>query len=216
MLPEDIIDICENYAVRRLYSDGEQIQARGDRKPGLSIIRSGAVKVGNYGRDGQYFLTRILTVGETFGEFTLFADLPRTHNAEACGDTAIDEIAKPAFQTLVRERPEIKDYLLISLAENLHTALEILDDIRRQPIIVRVAKLLLSYLGNAKNSLNIPLTQTVIAESLGVTRLSVHNSLKSLEAQGMLIRKYGRININDLSVLKAWIADHEELANLER
>ncbi len=216
MLPANIIDICETYAVRRLYRDGEQIQARGDRKPGLSIIRSGSVKVGNYGRDGQYFLTRILTLGETFGEFTLFADLPRTHNAEACRDTEIDQISKSSFHQLSTKHPEIKDYLLIALAENLHTALETLDDVRRQPIIVRVAKLLLSYVGNRSGNFNISLTQTVIAESLGVTRLSVHNSLKSLEATGMLVRKYGMVDIKNVSALKAWIADHEELAILAR
>jgi CRP-like cAMP-binding protein len=216
MLPVNIIDMCETYAVRRLYRDGEQIQARGDRKPGLSIIRSGSVKVGNYGRDGQYFLTRILTSGETFGEFTLFADLPRTHNAEACGDTEIDQISKSSFQQLLIKYPVIKDHLLIALAENLHTALEILDDVRRQPIIVRVAKLLLSYLGDESGNFNIPLTQTVIAESLGVTRLSVHNSLKSLEATDMLVRKYGMVDIKNISTLKAWIADHEELAILTR
>ena len=149
-----------------------------------------------------------------FGEFTLFADLPRTHNAEAFGETVVDQIPLSDFNMMVQEYPEIKDYLLSALAQYLHIALETLDDVRRQPIIVRVAKVLLSYVHKHKIDMNIPITQTMMSETLGVSRLSVHNALKEFQKMNILERKYGAVFIKDYDALVEWIADHEELASL--
>lgn len=71
------------------YTDKQMIHCRGDQKPGLSIVKSGTVQVGVSGADGTFVLTTILGPGECFGEFTLFTELPRTHDIFAAGDTYI-------------------------------------------------------------------------------------------------------------------------------
>ena len=89
------------------YQDGQLIHNRGDEKPGISIVVSGAVQVGVYGADGTFVMTSNLGPGQTFGEFTLFADLPRTHDITAAGDTYINQISARAFERLYESTPEI-------------------------------------------------------------------------------------------------------------
>ena len=92
-------------AIRVTYRDGELVHARGDAKPGLSIVHSGAVRFSNPGLDGSVITTGILNPGQFFGEATLFAGLPRTHDAVAVGPTVIDQVSKKRFdQVLMKSR----------------------------------------------------------------------------------------------------------------
>ena len=43
-----LLDLCERHGERKIYQAGQQIHQRGDREPGLKVIQSGIVKVGNY------------------------------------------------------------------------------------------------------------------------------------------------------------------------
>lgn len=210
-LPEDLTDILASYGTLVSYSDGEQIHARGDTKPGLSIVNTGFVKVGNYGKDGKYCLTRILSPGETFGEFTLFAHLPRTHNAEAIGFTEVVQVEQVAFERCSKKHPELKDALLTSLAVKLHESLEILDDLRRLPLPVRVAKSLLT-VSKQRQTSRISITQPALADLLGVTVLSVHHALKTLNDRDLVKLGYGFIEISAPEDIAQWIAEHESLA----
>ena len=67
------------------YHDGQMVHSRGDTKPGLSIVKTGAVQAGVYDIDGTYIISSTLGPGHSFGEFTMFADLPRTHDMTASG-----------------------------------------------------------------------------------------------------------------------------------
>ena len=102
------------------YEDGQMIHSRGDTKQGISIVRSGLAYVGAYGQDGSFVLTSIFGPGQTFGEFTLFADLPRTHDVTSVGSTEIYQIAAPHFMKLYDSEPDISRALLsCSLIRNV-------------------------------------------------------------------------------------------------
>lgn len=106
-MPEELLMKCAKFAPIKEYSDGFTIHKRGELKPGLSIIYSGQVKVGNYGLDGKYQHTTTLLKADTFGEFTLFNNLPRTHHALAIGDTKVIQMSTSQFNQCVKEHPEL-------------------------------------------------------------------------------------------------------------
>ena len=82
-------------AVLVRYGEGELIHNRGDDKPGLSIVHRGHVRVGIYGYAGTFILSALLGPGQTFGEFTLLAGLPRTHDAVAASsDTEVHHLSE--------------------------------------------------------------------------------------------------------------------------
>jgi CRP-like cAMP-binding protein len=203
-------------AVTRLYKDGELIHGRGDRKPGLSIIRSGAVRLCNFGADGSAITTAVLGRGQVFGEFTLLTDLPRTHDAIAVGRTAVDQVSKSAFEALAVREPDLIRVLAGSTARRLHAMLELLDDFRRLPLPALTAKILVGMSLRSGEGGVVECSQADLAVTLGVSRVSIGKVLKRLQADGLIIRRYGRIEIPDVATLKSWIAERDYLFRFDQ
>lgn len=214
LLNQDFLDICREYSVLRFVNKGTQIHDRGDYKPGLSIVAKGEVKIGNYGVDGQYQLATVLQKGDTFGEFTLFADLPRTHNAQALTDCEIYHISEAGFHKLSSEHPAILSFLLGSLAVKLHVTLERLDDVLRLPTHVQLAKVLYQACLLHNNNV-IKMRQSDCAERLGVTVLSAHKAIKKLIALDLISTSYGAICIQDKETMAEWLEDNLSLLPIQ-
>ncbi|WJG09201.1 Crp/Fnr family transcriptional regulator [Aliiglaciecola sp. LCG003] len=195
------------------YQDNETIHTRGDLLTGLSIVYSGQVKVGNYGLDGRYQLTAILGEGETFGEFTLFANLPRTHNAEAVNQTRVIQMNLIQYNAFIKAFPQAEKILLVGLAHKLHQTLERLDDIQRLPTHVRLAKILFN-LSQQQQSLTVKLRQNQCAQLLGVTTLSAHKALKKIQQLQLIKTAYGVIHIENLDLLQAWLHQHSSILSV--
>ena len=174
---------------------------------------SGEVKIGNYGLDGSYQITTVLQRGDTFGEFTLYASLARTHHAEALTECKVLQIPEPAFRSLTKQHPAIAEFITRSLAIKLHSALERLDDIRRLPTHVQLAKLIYqSYL--TSKHVFIPLRQSDYAERLGVTVLTAHKSLTKLYDLKLIEKRYGGVAITQVERLEGFLKESSSLLPL--
>lgn len=187
------------------YSDGQLIHMRGDLKPGLSIVRTGAAHVGVNGIDGTFVMVAALGPGECFGEFTLFTELPRTHDISSIGETEVYQLSKLKFDRLYDREPSISRALLKTTLIRTHLLLEMLDAIRRLPILERTAKVLLSmsYVLGGSSILNG--RQDELAFTLGITRVSLSKALKQLNQLGLIEVGYARISILSRSKLMNWV-----------
>lgn len=204
LLPEELRGEVTGVAHISKYSDGQLIHSRGEVKPGLSIIRSGAASVGVYGADGKFVMVTELGPGESFGEFTIFTGLPRTHDIAAVGSTEVYEIPIKKFQLLYEKEPEISKALLKATLWRTHVLLEMVDAMRRLPVIEQTAKLLLS-MQQAANSTSVQCKQSDLAFSLGISRVSIGKALKELAELGLIQLGYGHITIPDPSELEHWV-----------
>ncbi len=213
-LPQSMLDVAHEYGRMYRYPKGQLIHTRGDSKPGLSIIVKGVVKVGNFDLEGRYQLTALLKEGDTFGEFTLFTDLPRTHNATAFSDCEIILINQKQFAFWLAKQPIVAQYMLTNISEKLHTVLELLDDIKRLPTHVRLAKVLLS-LCIEQETTNLTIRQSDCAELLGLTVLSTHKALKTLNNLELIQSYYGGIAVSELDRLKRFVSKHSSVLPLE-
>lgn len=204
LLPNALSERIKSGARQLTFSDGQLIQTRGDTNSGLCIVRSGAIKVGNQGKDGSYLTTSILTPGQCYGEFTLLAGLPRTHEMVAIGATSIDEIDSRRFQRLYDAEPELAKALLkISLVRN-HALLEFMDDMRRLPLLVHVAKFIYRA-GAGKPEIHI--RQEDLAFTFGVSRVSMGKVLKRLATLELLELGYGKIKLGQQHRLQEWLTE---------
>ncbi|MFT6284759.1 MAG: CRP-like cAMP-binding protein [Arenicella sp.] len=210
-MPEDLLMVCAKFAPIKEYSDGCTIHNRGELKLGLSIIYCGQVKIGNYGLDGKYQHTATLSKADTFGEFTLFNNLPRTHHAMAVGATKVIQMSAAQFNQCSKGTPELSAYLLSSMGLKLHIALERLDDIQRLPTYIRLAKILLQHTDKQGH---VDLRQKDLAEQLGITVLSCHKSIKKLAALTLLKTSYGSIHINNITDFTLWLEEKMSLGQL--
>ena len=190
------------------YDDGQLIHNRGDVKPGLSIVDSGSVQVGIYGEDGTFVMTTQMSPGQTFGEFTLFAGLPRTHDATAAGPTVINQISAPAFYRLYEAEPEISRALLSTTLVRTHRLLEMMDAMRRLPMRERIAKVLFTLTQTAGGVEAFECRQVDLAYTLGVSRMSLSTALKQLRDLGLVETGYGQIRIPDTALMHAWVSEY--------
>ncbi|MEM9619028.1 MAG: Crp/Fnr family transcriptional regulator [Pseudomonadota bacterium] len=189
------------------YHDGAVLHAHGDDKPGLSIVRSGAVRFGLVDADGTYIATSLLGMGHCFGEATLFAGRKRTHDAVAIGETVIEQIDKARFDRLFDQEPDLARALLNATTRRLYSALDFMDDLRRLPLPVRTAKLVASMANSAKQDGSVACNQADLAFTLGVSRVSVGKTLGDLQNAGILKLGYGKIDIPNRARLHEWIAE---------
>ncbi|PCJ71173.1 MAG: hypothetical protein COA62_00675 [Rhodobiaceae bacterium] len=205
-LPEDLAHALNEAAVAVRYTDGQLIHARGDAEQSLSIVKSGAVRLGQVTYDGTYTAIAVLGPGQFFGEFTIFAGLPREFDANASGPTIINEVSRQRFDRLIERHRGIREHFLFSLARRLHAVLEFVDDMRRLSLPVRTAKTLLMMVRAEGTAEPLKMTQSELAEMLGVTRVSANKALAHLEQAGLIVRAYGQIHVVDMGGMATWIA----------
>ena len=213
-LPETLRARLSAAASAIAYGDGETIHSRGEIKPGLSIIRSGAVMFASPGADGSYITTSVLGVGHCFGEATLFAGLPRTQDAVAVGETVIEQIAKKDFDRIFDEEPQLARMMLQATTQRLYAVLEFMDDLRRLPLEMRAAKLIAYMARSSKSSNSVECNQSDLAFTLGVSRVSIGKALARLRDDGLITLGYGRIGLTDRRLLEQWIAVRSPVAPL--
>lgn len=195
-------------AVLVRYGEGELIHNRGDGKPGLSIVHRGHVRVGTYGYEGTFILSALLGPGQTFGEFTLLAGLPRTHAAVAASsDTEVHQLSRERFLTFFRDDPAVAQALLSTTLVRMHLLLESLDHHRRLPLDARVASALVGLTATLAEPEIAPIRQADLACMLGMSRMSVSKALKALAGRGLVELGYGVIRIPDPSRLADWLDD---------
>ena len=212
-LPDALLDVCCEHGKVQHYAHNQTIHKRGDDKTGLSVVLQGHLKIGNYGKDGKYYLTRIAQRGETFGEFTLFSNLPRTHYVESFGESKVIQLTEQAFYKVCEQESDFERQLLYLLSNKFHSALEMIEDLRRLPVIVRVGKMLVAQAG-VSGTMTITLKQSDLADIIGVTVLAVHKALNSLQTSNYIKLHYGQIEILDSTKLANWVDENQVLSSL--
>ena len=193
--------------VSQRYKDGQHMQSRGDTTRGFSIIKSGAVCFGKTDLDGKFITAAVLEAGQCYGEFTLFADLPRTHDGYGVGDTVVSHISKAKFDHLLATEPTLAGPIISSLTMQLHNLLEWTDDLRRYPLKYRLGKNLLQLQASSEGPREaiVKITQSQLADLLGVSRVAVAQTLAVYKKLGFVRMCYGGIEICDRPLFKNWL-----------
>lgn len=205
LLPGNVMAQLRSAGKLAHYRDGETVHRRGDDKPGLSIVESGGARTGIAGLDGSFLTSSTLGPGHCFGEFTLFAGLPRTHDITADGETVILQIQGRNFFRIFDREPLLARVMLTIATVRNHFAMELLDDLRRLPLDVRVAKLLYANAPGPAGSYRVKRQQEEIAFAFGVTRVSIGKALKQLADVALINTGYGYIEVIDIGRLRNWL-----------
>lgn len=190
---------------RRTLSDGQFIHSRGDNEPGISIIEKGAARAGIYAPDGGFILTSFIGPGHSFGEFTVFTDLPLSHDISAVGPTTLINIPAQRFLELCEAEPAYLSALLKATLLRSHVLIEMLHALRLLPLVPRVAKYLLILAPPRSTKAKLRFRQTDFAATLGLSRASMNRALSELEGFGLISRSYGSVEITSVRDLSAWL-----------
>ena len=115
--PEDLQPIA-TVAEEQVFSDGELLAELGQPGDTMYVIVEGEVAV--LGPEGEELAVR--GAGDFIGEMALISSRPRTASLRAQSPVRVLEIHKPAFESILRERPETALALMRFLCDRLVAA----------------------------------------------------------------------------------------------
>ncbi|WP_095012137.1 Crp/Fnr family transcriptional regulator [Tsuneonella mangrovi] len=179
----------------QLFSDGQLIHQRGTESEGFCLIEEGTVSVGQFLRSGEFRSVALLGPGDSYGELAILANRPRIVDSLARGPARVRFIGSALFERVLAENPSAMRALLGGMAAQLQETLDLLAGMRSGTSFARTAGLLANLAGGGSEPRTVGVTQQEIADLLGVTRATANAALKTLEAQGLIARSYGVIEV---------------------
>lgn len=190
-LPEELGQALRAQGRRVSVAQGAFVHHKGDAPDGFYCVLSGRVRVSSVSADGRELLLADLGPGASFGEISLFDELPRTHDAVAVEPSELCFLPAPQFHALLAKKPALARYFLRGLAVKLRLCLLALDGAALDPLPRRLSQRLLWLSQQDASALRV--SQAELAAMVSATRQSVNKQLKQWEREGVVALAAGRI-----------------------
>ncbi len=198
-------------AVPRSFDRGEVIFREGDRGVALYVVRSGSVSIRREHPGGRTLALAELRPGSMFGELAAFGDEVRSATAEALESTALVAILGTDMQRVLRSDPDIALKMLAALAERVRRLNDRLLAQSFQTVPGRVAGALLLQVmarqdeGAGHTDVLVEATQAEIAQLAGTSRESASRFLASLQREGVVALRRGKVTVHEPERLRDFI-----------
>ena len=197
-LHRDIQILLEKVTATRTFDKDEIIYYQGDIAKNFCYLKRGKVKVFMTSSDGMEKTLNTATPGELLGEAAFFDKKPRVSSAKAITDAELVMIDDKLLFELISEYPQIAFELLEILANRIRLLSTQLDSMTFLQADARIAQLLLE---NEKNG-RVRLTHEEIANSVGVSRVTVSKTLSSFAKNGIISTEYRQVYIKSKKELE--------------
>lgn len=195
--PHDIAALAAELDEHR-YPAGSNLFRIGDPPARVHIVRSGAVGLSRTFQARRVIL-QILESGDVVGDVALFVRTTQPFDAWVLEDSVVLSVDSRTLSSLLERRPRLARHWLVSVARRMAGIEARLADLLAGELEAQVAALLLRRAGNGAVHLN----QAMLADLVGVSRSSVNRVLKTLEDQGLLVVRYGGVDVLDPVALRA-------------
>ncbi len=116
--PEDVRDLAEHVKVQA-FKAGESIVKQGEAGDSMFLVKDGVVRVFLTGDGGPEVVLREVSVGQYFGEFSLFDEKPRSAGATARTDCELLELERDTLREHILKRPRIAIAVLAEMSERM-------------------------------------------------------------------------------------------------
>lgn len=190
---------------------GELVYRQGD--PGRSLsggffgVATGLIKLSILHADGNEAILTIMEPGNWFGEGPLLDRMSRAHTAVALDASQLLRVSTENFDALM-QRSAFAQAVARLVAGQLRIAYCLMADSGLQSTRERIGRrLALLAHGDVTQSDSarhtISTSQDVLAMMLGISRPTLNKELQVLAKLGAITLRYGRIEINDLQLLRS-------------
>ena len=187
---------------------GSLVFQMGDEGDALYGVAQGLIRIWIPGADGRELTIELMEPGDIFGEIALLDGLPRTANATAIEDTLLIAIDRSLFLDLLAHEPRIAKHIIELLCERLRATTDRFSEDAFLSLKARLAKRLEALMiGHGQECpegmrIALKLSQTDLANMLGVTREAVNKQLGIWSHRGVVQHTRGTVTICDPQALK--------------
>jgi len=190
-----------NVSSPRHYVAGATICLRGDPCPWFALIIKGAVRLASTGSEGLTLTTAVLRPGQCIDPSGGLINLPAMNDIFAEETCELAVVLHQQMDHLLLQNPDIARAIMTFDKLRIRSLSAMLDDIRRLPRKVQVAKFVLVRLQAMQDDHAPPFIITINQEDisgwLGCSRNSVNKYLSALAEDGLLETGYNSVTIND-------------------
>lgn len=183
--------LLDHGARKVFFSKGDQLFMEGDSALNFYQVISGEIKMNNYNEDGKEFIQGIFSIGQSFGEPPLLANVKYPANAEAISNAEVLQLPKEQFLELLASNPKIHLKITETLAKRLYYKAIMVSEISSQEPehrILRILDYLKKHVAKTEGqfSFKVDLTRQQLADLTGLRVETVIRATKSLEKKGEL------------------------------
>lgn len=207
-LPAPFQDALLGIGRLRTLGAGQRLFGQGDAPDGLYCVLEGTVRISNSSEEGKEALLIMIESPHWFGEIALFDQQARTHDAVAEGAARLFHVPQAALLALLERHPAYWRDLALLLTHKIRMAFLILEEVALLPAPLRLARRLVTMAegyGELKDRSRrmIAVPQEQLALMLSLSRQTVNQILKQLEAQGAVALVRGGVEIVDIEKLRS-------------
>jgi CRP-like cAMP-binding protein len=204
------LDACGPAAVQQLatvshmerLNDGKTVAWRGKKISHLMVVATGALEMSMTNAEGKRHVLSWLKPGQVLGLIPLIDQSTMIHDACVRGESQLVLVPESSFLVALQEYPALSLSVMRLLCERARRAYELLADHSLLPLPTRLARLILHQLHHSGSAV-IAMSQSDLANMLGVARQSLNVELKQLENAGVIALGRGRIELrNDAELQK--------------
>lgn len=174
---------------------GEWMHGEGDEETGVLAVAEGSLKVYGQAPGGREALIGLLPAGTVIGQSAAFGGGPRIVTAIAAAPSLVFTLSDSALRRVAAAYPDLWEALSAlvygQLRVNAQAVAEFVALKPRERLISRLIQL------GAMTGGEIPISQSDLAEMIGVTRKAVNGWLGELERARLIERGYGVIRVLD-------------------
>ncbi len=188
----------------RLVRRGETVYAQGESVQEAYTLFSGWAYLCQDLPGGRRQILSFMLPGDLLGFQAEMADGVRGHSARALSDAALCVFPREAFFSMFSAHPELGVRLVWMAAQDQALTHDHLASIGRRSALERVAGLLLELFLRirvrqpaAANEVPCPVTQSLIADAVGLTKIHVNRTLKKLRDAELLCLTHRRLQVPD-------------------
>ena len=159
--------------------------------------------------DGERQIVSLHLPGDFIDLQNLFLNIS-DHSVQALTEAGVVEVNRSALQELALARPNVGRALWVDALIDASIYREWIMNLGRRSARVRMAHLLCEFGLRLKEAglsseagFELPMTQEQLADALGLTSVHVNRTLKSLEADGVVVRKKRYVSFESWDRIKA-------------
>ena len=194
--PDEVRALLAHAHIRN-YGPGETVFLKDEPGDGLYGVLGGRVVVKVESEGGKELILNMFGPGDFFGEIALLDGKGRTASAVARERSELLFLARRDFLPFVEQRPQIAIRMITLLCERLRRTTQLFEDSAFLNVATRLAKLLLVLAAQRsdKSTLTVSVSQSELAQMIGVSREAVSKQLSHWRDSGVIRLGRGKVVI---------------------
>ena len=205
-VPEQDLRHLATAATVRRYRRGQLLFYEGDVGDSLLLVAEGMFKAYSTSKDGEEFLLAVVHPGDSLGEVCLADGGTRSATVEAMTDAVTLRLPREAVLTAAAGSPALTLAILRALASVIRRLTGTAADLVFLDLPRRVAKLIVDeHQASGSEVIDMPLTQSEIANRVGASRQSVNVALRDFQRRGWITATGHVIRIRDIRALSRFV-----------